>query len=120
MKSTNLEDKMKTIHYKMNNHKQIKGSILIRDNGLYISSKLPSEKFENRKISAHIATIFRHISKKIQSDEAKICLENGINLYIKQIPHKNILLTTITDNASISTLKRLMDRYSKEFYNIFS
>ncbi|MFX0134915.1 MAG: hypothetical protein ACFFDN_14840 [Candidatus Hodarchaeota archaeon] len=119
MKSINLEEKMEIIHHQMNQHKQIKGSILIRDNGLHISSKLP-EKSESRKISAHIATIFRHISKKIRSNEVKIRLENGVNLFIKQIPNKKILLTTITDNAATPNMKKLMDRYSRKFHNIFS
>ncbi len=120
MNNKNVEEKMKIIHNKMNKHKQIKGSILIRDNGLHISSKLPGEKYENRKISAHIATIFRHMSKKIKSNEAKIRLTNGVNLYIKHIPNKKMLLASITDNAASPILKGLMVRYSRKIHNIFS
>ncbi|MHA1379565.1 MAG: hypothetical protein ACTSRG_14420 [Candidatus Helarchaeota archaeon] len=103
----------------MNAHKQIKGSILIKDNGMHISSDIALKNSERRKISAHVATIFRYISKKNKAEEAKIHLENGINLYIKRIPSKKLLLTTITDNATSPILTYLMHHYSNELKKIF-
>ena len=115
-----LEEKILKLHTKMNSHKQIKGSLLVKDDGIHISSNIP-KSLERRKLSAHIATIFRYICKKNQQneDEVKISLENGVNLYMKYIPSKKIILTSLTDNASSPRLKMLMNYYSKEFQDVF-
>ena len=113
-----LEDKIMELHKKMNIHEQIKGSMLVKDDGIHISSNLP-ESLECRRLSAHIATIFRYVSKKNQQNEAKIRLENGVNLYMKYIPSKKVILTSLTDNASSTKLKMLMNYYSKEFQDVF-
>ncbi len=117
MKKLNLEDKMEKLHLQMNLHEQVKGTILLRANGIHVSSKL-SNGFDSRRLSAHIATIFRYISKKNQAEEAKIQLENGIDLFMKSIPSRKIILTSITNNATSPELNALMDRFAKEFQDI--
>ncbi|MHA1298665.1 MAG: hypothetical protein ACTSO9_04380 [Candidatus Helarchaeota archaeon] len=120
MKKPSLETKIKQIHKKMNTHELIKGSILTKEDGLHISSNIPFESHERRKISAHIATIFRYISKKCKTDEARVQLTNGVNLYMKYIPQKKVILTSLTNNAASPELFKLMNHYSKEFQNILS
>ena len=114
-----LEHKIMQLHKKMNSHQEIKGSILVKDDGIHISSNIPMESTERRRLSAHIATIFRYISKKNKQDEAKVRLENGINIYMKYIPSKKIILTSITDNAASPELNKLMQHYSKQFQEVF-
>ena len=115
----NLEKKILKLHNKMNKHKEIKGSVLVKEDGIHISSDIPMNLMERRRLSAHIATLFKYICKKNKQNEAKIHLENGVNLYMKSIPSKKIILTSLTDNAASTKLNKLMDNYSKKFEKVF-
>ncbi|NVM53253.1 MAG: hypothetical protein HWN66_06080 [Candidatus Helarchaeota archaeon] len=119
MPKMNLEVKMEILHRRMNNHEEIKGSILLRDNGLHISSNIPPELPEGRKLSAYIANIWRHLYKINDLDEGIFRLKDGIQVYMKYIPSRKIILTTLSNNADDSSMKELMKNYSKLFQNIF-
>ena len=120
MKKKKLKTKLKEIHAQMNVHDQIKGSILVKDDGRHISSIIPCKKSKTKMVSAYIVDLFRYISNINKKNEVKIRLENGFYLYMKRMPSQKIILTSLTDNASSPELKTLMDRYSREFLSVFN
>ena len=118
MNSLNLETKMANLHQELSTHESIQGSLLIKDNGLHISSNVDLDNQEKRKLAANIAHIFRYFYNLCQVEELDFKWR-GLYLYLKHIPAKNLILTTIGTRADIPNLKELTNHYSQAFLNIF-
>ncbi len=109
---------MDQLHQEINAHKLIKGSLLLKDNGLHISSNLPDALPKGRYLSAHIASVFRYFKAMIDINELDFKLW-GTHVHLKHIPSKKVILTTMTENANSPHLKRLMQRYTRKFEKLF-
>ena len=118
MQEMNLEEKMKDLHKEVIAHEPIEGSILLKDNGLHISSTFKLESFEKRRLSAEIAHVFRYFNKigGVQDLTFKM---NGVHLHLKHLPSRKLIFTTVTKPADFPKLDMLMSLYSKEFQAIF-
>ena len=119
MPQMNLEVKMEILHQSLNNHPQIKGSILLRDNGLHLSSKVPSDMPASRTLSAYLANVWRQLYRVNELEDGIFQMTDGTRFYLKHIPSKNIILTTLSENADDRSLKQLMNHYSTLFLGIF-
>jgi len=118
MTNLNLEEQMDQLHHQLNKYKLIQGSLLLTDNGLHISSKLPEELPEHRYISAEIARIFRYFKQISGISELDFKLW-GTHIHLKYIPSKQVILTTMTNQSNSPHLKRIMQRYSQKFESLF-
>jgi len=118
MPKMNLEVKMEILHQRLNRHHQVKGSILLRDNGLHISSKIPSDMPEGRTLSAYLANVWRKIYRVNELEEGAFQMTDGTQIHLKHIPSKKIILTTLSKDADDRSLKEIMNHYSSLFQNI--
>ena len=113
-----IETKMEILHELMNKHEQVKGTILLRENGLHLSSIVPQDMPGNRRLSAGIAEVFRHLYKPNGLDEGYFQLKNESAFYMKQIPSKKAILTIMTDKVNSPNLVGLIAQFSRMFQNI--
>ena len=118
MKTTNVERQMQTLHYRLNAYGSIKGTILLRENGLHISST-NLQKPESRKLAAIFAGMFKTVKRIEDVDEATFRLNNGLSVYMKELPNKKAILTALSDESNSRNVKALMNFYSRMFQNIF-
>ena len=116
MSTLNLEEKMSALHQNMNSHHQIKGSMLIKSNGLHVSSN--NTMAHPRKFAALFAGMFKMIDTLGKVNEASLRLKNGTSVYLKEVSNK-VILATLTDNYDSERVKRLTDYYVRKFQNIF-
>ena len=112
MPQMNLITQMDILHQKINRHQQIKGSILLRDNGLHLSSKIPSDMPDGRTLSAYLANVWRQLYRVNELDEGMFQMTDGTRIHLKHIPSKKLILTTLSQNADDQSLKALMKHYS--------
>ncbi|NHI91830.1 MAG: hypothetical protein EAX96_04965 [Candidatus Lokiarchaeota archaeon] len=117
MQTKDIERKMQTLHYRLNAYNSIKGTILLRDNGLHISSTI--KKPESLKLAAIFAGMFKTVKRIEDVDEAQFRLNNGLSLYMKELPSKKVILTALSDEPNSRNVKALMNFYSRMFQNIF-
>jgi hypothetical protein len=119
MKNLNLEERLNNLHDKINIEGQVKGSLLIRSNGLHISSKLDhnSPVNESRKLAANIAWIFRYFNK-LDDLEALSFKLKGIHFHLKYIPSKKVIFTVMTETAESPALEKIMKRYALKLQQI--
>ncbi|MHA1145111.1 MAG: hypothetical protein ACTSRW_10270 [Candidatus Helarchaeota archaeon] len=115
MKKGDVETKMTILHHKMNVHHLIKGSILCRDDGVHVSSNIPTDLDEGRKLAAYITHAFRLINKINKTNEATLKFNNGMQFFVKHIPDRKLILTALTDRADSPRLSKLMNHFSNEF-----
>ncbi len=118
MSQMNLEVKMEILHQKLNHHQQIKGSILLRDNGLHLSSKVPSDMPEGRTLSAYLANVWRQLYRVNELEEGTFQMTDGTRIYLKHIPSKKLILTTLSKDTDDRSLRVLMNHYSSLFQQI--
>lgn len=116
MTPLNLEEKMSALHQNMNNHQQIKGSMLMRNNGLHVSSN--TNMAHPRKSAALFAGMFKMINQLGKVNEATLRLKNGTSVYLKEVSDK-VILATLADSYDSERVKRLSDYYVRKFQNIF-
>ena len=114
----NLEVKMEILHQRLNSHHNVKGSILLRDNGLHISSKIPSDMPEGRTLSAYLANVWRQLYRVNELEEGDFQLKDGTQIHLKHLPSKKIILTTFSKDADERRQKELLNHYSSAFLNI--
>ncbi len=115
MSTLNLEEKMSALHQNMTSHQQIKGSMLVRHNGLHISS---SQLPESRKLAALFAGMYKTINVIEKVSEATVRMRNGTSVYLKEVSDK-IILATVADSHESERVKKLTDYYVRKFQNIF-
>ena len=118
MAKNNVETKMTILHHKMNLHQLIKGTILSKENGMHVSSNIPTQLEEGRKLAAYITHAFRLINRINKTNEATLRFHNGMQFFIKKIPSRNLILTAITDDAESPNLARLMNHYCTQFEKV--
>lgn len=117
MSKMNLEVKMEILHHRLSRNPQCKGSILLHENGLHISSNVPKELSEPRRLSAALANIWRQLYKPNDLDEGNFHLKE-FQFFLKHIPSKKVILTLISDSPEVSGLQEQLARYSQFFQNI--
>jgi predicted regulator of Ras-like GTPase activity (Roadblock/LC7/MglB family) len=113
----NLEMKMEILHQRLSRNPQIKGSILLHENGLHISSNIPKELPESRRLSAALANIWRQLYKTNNLDEGNFQLKQ-FQFFMKAIPSKKVILALISDNTEGPELQMQLARYSQIFQRI--
>ena len=118
MITKNVERQMQTLHYRLNAYGAIKGTLLLRENGLHISST-NLKKPESRKLAAIFAGMFKTVKRIEDVDEAQFRLNNGLSVYMKELPNKKAILTALSDESNSRNVKALMNFYSRMFQNIF-
>jgi len=118
MPQMNLERKMEILHQRLNKNAQVQGSILLRENGLHLSSILPPNIPKGRELSAYLANVWRHLYKINEESEGIFRMKYGLQVYMKYIPSKNLLLTTLSPDADDPSMKELMNHYSTLFTNL--
>ena len=109
-----LTQKMENLHNQICAFDQIKGSLLLRENGSYISSKIPSEIPEGHQLAPHIAHIFQYFHELSGIEEFTFKFK-GTHLHLKHIPSKGMILTAFTDTLSAPKLQEIINRYAVEF-----
>ena len=117
MQIKNLETKMELLHDEINSRESVKGSILIGENGLHVSSKLPNAMHETRVLSAHLARVFRYFNQISELSDFSFKI-GDTHFHMKHIPSKKLLLTTLSESANPPQLQELMNWYSRVFQNI--
>jgi len=117
MPQMDLEVKMGILHQRLSRNPQIKGSILLHENGLHISSNLPKELPEHRRLSAALANIWRQLYKTNDLDEGNFHLKQ-FQFFMKYIPSKKVILTLISDNPEGPGLSQQLAHYSQIFQKI--
>ena len=117
MPQMDLEVKMKILHRRLRRNPQIKGSILLHENGLHISSNIPKELPETRRLSAALANIWRQLYKNNDLNEGNFHLKQ-FQFFMKSIPSKKIILTLISDNPEAPGLQEQLTHYSQIFQKI--
>ena len=115
MTDHNLEEKMSALHQNMVSHHQIKGSMLVRNNGLHVSS---NQVPESRKMAALFAGMYKTINVIEKVSEATVRMKNGTSVYLKEVSDK-VILATVADSYDSERVKRLTDYYARKFQNIF-
>ncbi|MDD1778400.1 MAG: hypothetical protein LUQ65_09565 [Candidatus Helarchaeota archaeon] len=109
--------KMEILHQRLNRNPQIKGSILLHENGLHISSKVPKELPDTRRLSAALANIWRQLYKSNYLNEGNFHLKQ-FQFFMKSIPSKKVVLTLISDNPEAPGLQEQLAHYSQLFQKI--
>ena len=89
--------------------------MLCKEDGLHVSSNLPTNMDEGRRLSAYVTHAFRLINKLNKTDQATMRFRKGMQLYIKRIPSHNLILTAFTDRTDSSIMDHIMDKFSQDF-----
>lgn len=86
---------------------------------MHISSNIPTNLEDGRKLAAYVTQAFRLINK-ITSNTPNTILRfhQGLNMYVKQIPSRGLILTVLTSDEDSPLLEELMNQYSKQFQMI--
>ena len=113
-----LEGMMKQLHDQMNQYEQINGSILLRENGLHISSRISNELLDKRRVAANIANLFQYFKRINKGDEVNIQMNCSSGLYMKYIPSQKVILSVFCNGTNSNNLKDLINHFSLEFQNI--
>jgi len=118
MRHTNLEVEMAHLHHQIHRHKGVRGSILLRDNGLHVSSQVPSIIPHPRKLSAYLAHIWHSLYKNNESSEGSFHLKDQFHVYLKHIPSKKLLLVLFCERKPPLNLRIFINYYSNLFKNL--
>lgn len=117
MPRMNLEVEMELLHKRLSRNPQIKGSILLHENGLHISSNVPKELPETRRLSAALANIWRQLYKANDLDEGNFHLKQ-FQFFMRSIPSKKVILAIISDKPEAPGLQEQLTHYSQIFQKI--
>ncbi|TFG04446.1 MAG: hypothetical protein EU536_04600 [Promethearchaeota archaeon] len=110
---------MEILHQRLNKSAQVKGSILLRENGLHLSSILPPNIPQRRQLSAYLANVWRQLYKSYEETEGIFRIKDDIQVYMKYLPSKNLLFSTFSSPANDSSMKEIMNHYASLFTNLF-
>ncbi|MHA1269623.1 MAG: roadblock/LC7 domain-containing protein [Candidatus Helarchaeota archaeon] len=117
MKSIKLELQLKNLHERIIQYEQIKGSLLIRKNGLHLSSKIPIG-MDSRRLSANIAHLYNLFRRINKGKEVCINLYDGNGVYIRELKNSKVILTLLINKTGLNEIKELIYGFSEEFNNI--
>ena len=110
-----LEQKMNIIHNNIQKIGSIKGSILLKENGLHVSSHGFSDK---RRLAANIAKLCKYFRRMNNCSEINVQLNDGSIFYIKHLPSSKLILTTIFTGNFTKNINNIMNSFSQEFKNL--